>query len=266
MFWKLAAKAENLPSSAIHIVYVTTYLKHPDLLEAARWSSGPTRTTERNVQIPCCLNIKQSVQERLFKLVIHHALNAFCRTELALAIKFEEALWWIAYTPTYTARRTNPIYWKEAHIYHGKRCLNKMEEGRNRLLEKWVLVAQTSACLNRSESITKPTKGLHNYIEQVTHALIFYAGGMGRWNPEKAAWSYALLLTWSRALQASKKKARCSCRSSSRPSQTWKRCLWLTMGTPALITMLMVSFKGFDSGNWLPLFLPIAALPEGTVL
>jgi len=199
--------------------------------------------TERRSN-PCAL-ISSKAYKNGYSNWYHHALNAFCRTT-ALAIKSKKPLV-IAYTPTYTAKTTNTDLLKEAHIYH-EALLKQMEEGRNRLTRNEFLVAQNKRgdLIDQINHQADP-KGLHNYIEQVTHAFNIYAECMDD-DPEKAAWflrpSTDMMLE---ALPGIEEKARWLMLDRRQASQR-ENVAFATWEHP-LITMLMDEVQGFDSGK-----------------
>lgn len=231
--------------------------EHPDLLEQ-RIGRLDRLGQLSNVQIhvPYILN---SVQERLFHWY-HDALNAFCRTTGSgdkVAEAFRESLH--AYLH---GQDDDSNLLEEAKLYH-EALLKQMEEGRNRLLEM-------SSC--RPEQARhligmindQAIKGLHHYIEQVTHAFNIYADCVNS-DPEKGAWfirpSSDMMLEALPGIEDEGKMLMLDRRQASQREDvafaTWEH---------PLITMLMDEVQGFDSGKLTSAILPIAALPEGTVL
>ncbi|MFI8620237.1 RNA polymerase-associated protein RapA [Marinomonas sp. NPDC078689] len=231
--------------------------EHPDLLEQRIGRLDRLGQREDvQIHVPYLAN---SVQERLFHWY-HDALNAFCRTTGA-GDKVEEAFRDSLYAYLH-GQDDDATLLEEANVYH-EALLKQMEEGRNRLLEM-------SSCRpeRARELITQindqAIHGLHNYIEDVTHAFNIHAECMND-NPEQSAWfirpSTDMMLEALPGIEEEGKMLMLDRRQASQREDvafaTWEH---------PLITMLMDEVQGFDSGKLTSAILPIAALPEGTVL
>ncbi len=240
-----------------HHIVMYDLPEHPDLLEQRVGRLDRLgQLNDVQIHVPY---IKQSVQERLFNWY-HHALNAFCRTTGA-GDKVEEAFGDSLHAYLHGQDDDTDLL-KEAHIYH-EALLKQMEEGRNRLLE--MSSCRPEQARDLIDQINhQATKGLHNYIEQVTHAFNIYAECMDD-DPEKAAWflrpSTDMMLEALPGIEEEGKMLMLDRRQASQRENvafaTWEH---------PLITMLMDEVQGFDSGKLTSAILPIAALPEGTVL
>jgi ATP-dependent helicase HepA len=240
-----------------HHIVMYDLPEHPDLLEQ-RIGRLDRLGQLNDVQIHVPF-IKESVQERLFNWY-HHALNAFCRTT-GSGGKVEEAFGDSLHAYLHGEDDDTDLL-KEAHIYH-EAILKKMESGRNRLLE--MSSCRPEQAKDLIEQINhQATKGLHHYIEQVTHAFNIYADCMDD-TPEKAAWflrpSTDMMLEALPGIEEEGKMLMLDRRQASQRESvafaTWEH---------PLITMLMDEVQGFDSGKLTSAILPISALPEGTVL
>ena len=231
--------------------------EHPDLLEQRIGRLDRLgQLNDVQIHVPY---IKQSVQERLFNWY-HHALNAFCRTT-GSGDKVEEAFGDSLHAYLHGQDDDTDLL-SEARIYH-EALLKQMEEGRNRLLEmSSCRPEQARALIDQINH--QATKGLHHYIEQVTHAFNIYADCIND-DPERAAWfirpSTDMMLEALPGIEEEGKMLMLDRRQASQREDvafaTWEH---------PLITMLMDEVQGFDSGKLTSAILPIAALPEGTVL
>lgn len=231
--------------------------EHPDLLEQR--IGRLDRLGQRNIVQIHVPYLEGSVQERLYKWY-HLALNAFNRTTGSgdkVKSAFQEPLQAFLY-----GSDEDEALLEEAHIYH-EALLKQMEEGRNRLLE-------LSSCRpNVAQALIdqiqdQETHGLHEYIEQVTHAFNIHAECLND-VPELGSWfirpSTDMMLEALPGIEEEGKTLMLDRRQASQREDvafaTWEH---------PLITMLMDEVQGFDSGKLTSAILPIAALPEGTVL
>lgn len=231
--------------------------EHPDLLEQRIGRLDRLgQMNDVHIHVPF---IEESVQERLFHWY-HHALNAFCRTT-GSGDKVEEAFGDSLRAYLYGQDNDKDLL-NEARIYH-EALLKQMEEGRNRLLE--MSSCRPEQAQNLIDQINhQATKGLHNYIEQVTHAFNIHADCIDD-TPEKAAWflrpSTDMMLEALPGIEEEGKMLMLDRRQASQRENvafaTWEH---------PLITMLMDEVQGFDSSRLTSAVLPISALPEGTVL
>ncbi|WP_353669027.1 RNA polymerase-associated protein RapA [Marinomonas sp. THO17] len=231
--------------------------EHPDLLEQRIGRLDRLgQLNDVQIHVPY---LKDSVQERLFHWY-HQALNAFCRTTGSgdkVAEAFRESLH--AYLHGQDDDRD---LLQEAHVYH-EALLKQMDEGRNRLLE--MSSCRPEQARQLIDQINhQATKGLHHYIEQVTHAFNIYADCQND-DADAAAWfirpSTDMMLEALPGIEEEGKMLMLDRRQASQREDvafaTWEH---------PLITMLMDEVQGFDSGKLTSAILPIAALPEGTVL
>ncbi|WP_417552177.1 RNA polymerase-associated protein RapA [Marinomonas fungiae] len=231
--------------------------EHPDLLEQriGRLDRlGQTSTVQ--IHVPY---LEGSVQERLYQWY-HNALNAFNRTTGSgdkVNNAFREQLQAFLF-----GNDDDKALLEEAYIYH-EALLKQMEEGRNRLLEM-SSCRPTVAKTLIDQINAQATHGLHDYIEQVTHAFNIYADCVND-VPEQGAWfirpSTDMMLEALPGIEEEGKMLMLDRRQASQREDvafaTWEH---------PLITMLMDEVQGFDSGKLTSAILPIAALPEGTVL
>ena len=231
--------------------------EHPDLLEQR--IGRLDRLGQRNtveIHVPY---LESSVQERLCHWY-HKALNAFNRTTGVgdkVNATFKEQLQ--AYL---LGNDDDEALLDEAKIYH-EALLKQMEEGRNRLLEMTSCrPAEAKQLIDKIND--QATHGLHDYIDQVTHAFNIHAECIND-VPEQAAWflrpSTDMMLEALPGIEEEGKMLMLDRRQASQREDvafaTWEH---------PLITMLMDEVQGFDSGKLTSAILPIAALPEGTVL
>ena len=231
--------------------------EHPDLLEQRIGRLDRLgQLNDVQIHVPY---IKESVQQRLFHWY-HDALNAFCRTT-GSGDKVEEAFGDSLHAYLH-GQDDDADLLQEANLYH-EALLKQMEEGRNRLLEmSSCRPEQARALIDQIND--QATKGLHHYIEQVTHAFNIYADCIND-DPEKSAWflrpSSDMMLEALPGIEEEGKMLMLDRRQASQREDvafaTWEH---------PLITMLMDEVQGFDSGKLTSAILPIAALPEGTVL
>ncbi|RDL43900.1 RNA polymerase-associated protein RapA [Marinomonas piezotolerans] len=240
-----------------HTLVMYDLPEHPDLLEQR--IGRLDRLGQRNtveIHVPY---LENSVQERLCHWY-HRALNAFERTTGVgdkVNVTFKEPLQ--AYL---LGHDDDEALLDEAKIYH-EALLKQMEEGRNRLLEM-TSCRPTEANTLIEKINDQATFGLHDYIEQVTHAFNIHAECMND-NPDQAAWfvrpSTDMMLEALPGIEEEGKMLMLDRRQASQREDvafaTWEH---------PLITMLMDEVQGFDSGKLTSAILPIAALPEGTVL
>ncbi|AEF54224.1 RNA polymerase-associated protein RapA [Marinomonas posidonica] len=231
--------------------------EHPDLLEQRIGRLDRLgQLNDVQIHVPY---LKDSVQERLYNWY-HRALNAFCRTTGSgdkVEDAFRESL------HAYLHGQDDDLdLLKEANVYH-EALLKQMEEGRNRLLE--MSSCRPDQARQLIDQINhQATKGLHHYIEQVTHAFNIYTDCIND-DPERAAWflrpSSDMMLEALPGIEEEGKMLMLDRRQASQREDvafaTWEH---------PLITMLMDEVQGFDSGKLTSAILPIAALPEGTVL
>ncbi|ADZ92240.1 RNA polymerase-associated protein RapA [Marinomonas mediterranea] len=231
--------------------------EHPDLLEQR--IGRLDRLGQRNtveIHIPY---IKNSVQERLFQWY-HHALNAFERTTSAgdkVNMAFKEPL-----HAFITGQDDDKSLLLEANAFHDN-LLKQMDEGRNRLLEMSSCRPDRAAELINQIN-DEATQGLHDYIEQVTHAFNIYADCLND-APDQSSWflrpSSDMMVEALPGIDDDGKALMLNRRQASQREDvafaTWEH---------PLINMLMDEVQSFDSGKLTSAILPIAALPEGTVL
>ena len=231
--------------------------EHPDLLEQriGRLDRLGQRNTVQ-IHVPY---LEGSVQQRLYQWY-HLALNAFNRTTGSgdkVKSAFKEQLQAFLY-----GNDEDDALLEEAHIYH-EALLKQMEEGRNRLLElSSCRPAVAQALIDQIQD--EETQGLHEYIEQVTHAFNIHAECLNDM-PELGSWfirpSTDMMLEALPGIEEEGKTLMLDRRQASQREDvafaTWEH---------PLITMLMDEVQGFDSGKLTSAILPIAALPEGTVL
>ena len=231
--------------------------EHPDLLEQRIGRLDRLgQLNDVQIHVPY---IKDSVQQRLFHWY-HDALNAFCRTTGA-GEKVEEAFGDSLHAYLHGQDDDTNLL-EEAKLYH-EALLKQMEEGRNRLLEMSSCRPEQAHALI-AQINDQATKGLHHYIEQVTHAFNIYADCIND-DPDKSAWflrpSSDMMLEALPGIEEEGKMLMLDRRQASQREDvafaTWEH---------PLITMLMDEVQGFDSGKLTSAILPIAALPEGTVL
>ncbi|WP_133010956.1 RNA polymerase-associated protein RapA [Marinomonas flavescens] len=240
-----------------HHIVMYDLPEHPDLLEQ-RIGRLDRLGQREDVQIHVPY-LSNSVQERLFHWY-HDALNAFCRTT-GSGDKVEEAFRDSLYAYLHGQDDDTNLL-EEANVYHTA-LLKQMEEGRNRLLE------MSSCRPERARELIdlineQATQGLHNYIEDVTHAFNIHAECMDD-TPDKSAWfiqpSTDMMLEALPGIEEEGKMLMLDRRQASQRENvafaTWEH---------PLITMLMDEVQGFDSGRLTSAILPIAGLPEGTVL
>ncbi|MFD1384799.1 RNA polymerase-associated protein RapA [Rhodanobacter aciditrophus] len=231
--------------------------EHPDLLEQR--IGRLDRLGQRNtveIHVPY---LENSVQERLCHWY-HKALNAFNRTTGVgdkVNASFKEPLQ--AYL---LGNDDDEALLDEAKVYH-EALLKQMEEGRNRLLEMTSCrPGEAKVLIDKINE--QATHGLHDYIDQVTHAFNIHAECIND-TPEQAAWflrpSTDMMLEALPGIEEEGKMLMLDRRQASQREDvafaTWEH---------PLITMLMDEVQGFDSGKLTSAILPIAALPEGTVL
>ncbi|SBS31396.1 RNA polymerase-associated protein RapA [Marinomonas spartinae] len=240
-----------------HHIVMYDLPEHPDLLEQRIGRLDRLgQLHDVQIHVPYLSN---SVQERLFHW-FHNALNAFCRTTSA-GDKVEEAF-----------RETLHAYLRgedddlslldEAKVYH-EALLQQMEEGRNRLLEMSSCRPEQARALIQQIN-EQAIHGLHHYIEDVTHAFNIHAECINS-DPDESAWfirpSTDMMLEALPGIEEEGKMLMLNRRQASQREDvafaTWEH---------PLITMLMDEVQGFDSGKLTSAILPIAALPEGTVL
>ena len=231
--------------------------EHPDLLEQriGRLDRLGQRHTVQ-IHVPY---LEGSVQERLYQWY-HNALNAFNRTTGSgdkVNSAFKEPLQSFLF-----GSDDDQALIEEARIYH-EALLKQMEEGRNRLLE--MSSCRPTVAQSLIDQINDQAgHGLHDYIEQVTHAFNIYADCLND-EPEQGAWfirpSTDMMLEALPGIEEEGKVLMLDRRQASQREDvafaTWEH---------PLITMLMDEVQGFDSGKLTSAILPIAALPEGTVL
>ncbi len=231
--------------------------EHPDLLEQR--IGRLDRLGQRNtveIHVPY---LENSVQERLCHWY-HKALNAFNRTTGVgdkVNASFKDPLQ--AYL---LGNDDDEALLDEAKVYH-EALLKQMEEGRNRLLEMTSCrPGEAKVLIDKINE--QATHGLHDYIDQVTHAFNIHAECIND-TPEQAAWflrpSTDMMLEALPGIEEEGKMLMLDRRQASQREDvafaTWEH---------PLITMLMDEVQGFDSGKLTSAILPIAALPEGTVL
>jgi len=231
--------------------------EHPDLLEQRIGRLDRLgQLNDVQIHVPY---LKDSVQERLFNWY-HHALNAFCRTT-GSGDKVEEAFRDSLHAYLHGQDDDSDLL-QEARVYH-EALLKQMDEGRNRLLE--MSSCRPEQARQLIDQINhQASKGLHHYIEQVTHAFNIYADCQND-DADTAAWfirpSTDMMLEALPGIEEEGKMLMLDRRQASQRENvafaTWEH---------PLITMLMDEVQGFDSGKLTSAILPIAALPEGTVL
>ncbi|MCZ2720539.1 RNA polymerase-associated protein RapA [Marinomonas sp. 15G1-11] len=231
--------------------------EHPDLLEQRIGRLDRLgQTHDVHVHVPYLIG---SMQERLFNWY-NRGLNAFCRTTSngdqvnhAFAEQLKSYL---------LGHDDDETLLDEAHTYH-EALLKRMEEGRNRLLEMTSCrPEQARALINTIEE--SATKGLHKYIEDVTHAFNIYAECMDD-TEDKSAWfirpSTDMMIEVLPGVDDEGKMLVLDRRQASQREDvafaTWEH---------PLIAMLMDEVQAFESGRLTSATLPISALPEGTVL
>lgn len=231
--------------------------EHPDLLEQR--IGRLDRLGQRNIVQVHVPYIEGSVQERLYQWY-HLALNAFNRTTGSgdkVNAAFKEPLHAFLF-----GNDDDQSLLDEARVYH-EALLKQMEEGRNRLLE--MSSCRPNVAKSLIEQINdQASHGLHDYIEQVTHAFNIHAECHND-TPDQAAWfirpSTDMMLEALPGIEEEGKMLMLDRRQASQREDvafaTWEH---------PLITMLMDEVQGFDSGKLTSAILPIAALPEGTVL
>ncbi|MGO3344970.1 MAG: RNA polymerase-associated protein RapA [Marinomonas sp.] len=240
-----------------HHIVMYDLPEHPDLLEQR--IGRLDRLGQRDdvqIHVP---HLSNSVQERLFHWY-HDALNAFCRTT-GSGDKVEEAFGDSLYSYLHGQDDDTNLL-EEANAYH-EALLKQMEEGRNRLLE--MSSCRPERARELIEQINdQAINGLHKYIEDVTHAFNIHAECMDD-TPDKSAWfirpSTDMMLEALPGIEEEGKMLMLDRRQASQRENvafaTWEH---------PLITMLMDEVQGFDSGRLTSAILPIAGLPEGTVL
>ena len=231
--------------------------EHPDLLEQriGRLDRLGQRHTV-HIHVPYLLG---SVQERLYKWY-DLALNAFTRTTGCgdkVNATFKESL-----QSFLSGSDDEDTLLEEAKLYH-EALLKQLEEGRNRLLE------MTSCRKDVAQSLIEQievdaNKGLHRFIESVTHAFNIYADCVND-DEQSGAWfirpSSDMMVEALPGIEEEGKALVLDRRQASQREDvafaTWEH---------PLIAMLMDEVQGFESGKLTSAILPIGALPEGTLL
>lgn len=231
--------------------------EHPDLLEQRIGRLDRLgQTQDVNIHVPY---IKDSMQERLF-LWYHNALNAFCRTTPCgdkVNHTFQETLHSFLH-----GNDEDKTLLEEARAYH-QALLEQLDKGRNRLLELTSCRPEKANALIQTIQDTA-TEGLSAYIEKVTHAFNIHTDRVEK-EGDESEWfirpSTDMLLE---ALPGIEEEGKTLVLDRQKASQR-EDVAFATWEHP-LITMLMDEVQTFDSSRLTASTLPIAALPEGTVL
>lgn len=231
--------------------------EHPDLLEQRIGRLDRLgQTQDVTIHVPFLIN---SMQEKLF-LWYHKGLNAFERTTSngnQVNQVFAEQL-----NSYLHGHDDDDTLLEEAHLYH-EALLVQMEEGRNRLLEMTSCRPDVAKQLIEDIEDTA-TKGLHEYIETVTHAFNIYADCIDDADSHQAWFIRPSTDMMLEALPGIDEEGKMLMLNRQQASQR-EDVAFATWEHP-LITMLMDEVQTFDSGRLTSSTLPIAGLPEGTVL
>ncbi|TBR41743.1 RNA polymerase-associated protein RapA [Marinomonas agarivorans] len=231
--------------------------EHPDLLEQRIGRLDRLgQAHDVLIHVPY---IKNSKQERLFHWY-HKALNAFCHTTPCgdnVNHTFKDSLHSFLH-----GNDEDSALLDEAKAYH-QALLAQLDEGRNRLLElSSCRPEQAKTLIEKIENTAN--EGLSDYIEKVTHAFNIHTDRVEK-EGDDSEWfirpSTDMMLEALPGIEEEGKTLVLDRRKASQREDvafaTWEH---------PLITMLMDEVQTFDSSRLTASTLPIAALPEGTVL
>ena len=231
--------------------------EHPDLLEQRIGRLDRLgQTQDVKIHVPF---IEGTVQARLFQWY-HQALNAFCHTTPCgdkVNNTFKESL-----NSFLQGNDDDITLIEEAKAYH-KALLIQLEQGRNRLLEMTSCRPEKAKALIE-EIEENASAGLNEYIEKVTHAFNIHTDRIEK-EGDDSEWfirpSTDMMLEALPGIEEEGKTLVLNRRKASQREDvafaTWEH---------PLISMLMDEVQTFDSSRLTASTMPIAALPEGTVL
>ncbi|OUR75189.1 RNA polymerase-binding ATPase [Marinomonas sp. 42_23_T18] len=231
--------------------------EHPDLLEQRIGRLDRLgQTQDVKIHVPY---IEGTVQQRLFQWY-HLALNAFCHTTPCgdkVNHTFKDSL-----NSFLQGNDDDDTLIEEAKAYH-QALLQQLDQGRNRLLE------MSSCRPERAKELIHQIEenaslGLDEYIEKVTHAFNIHTDRIEK-EGDDSEWfirpSTDMMLEALPGIEEEGKTLVLNRRKASQREDvafaTWEH---------PLITMLMDEVQTFDSSRLTASTMPIAALPEGTVL
>lgn len=231
--------------------------EHPDLLEQRIGRLDRLgQTQDVKIHVPY---IKGTVQERLYQWY-HQALNAFCHTTPCgdkVNHTFKESL-----NSFLQGNDDDDTLISEAKAYH-KALLQQLDQGRNRLLE------MTSCRPERAQELIHDIEenaslGLNEYIEKVTHAFNIHTDRIEKEGDESEWFLRPSTDMMLEALPGIEEEGKTLVLNRRKASQR-EDVAFATWEHP-LISMLMDEVQTFDSSKLTASTMPIAALPEGTVL
>lgn len=231
--------------------------EHPDLLEQRIGRLDRLgQTQDVKIHVPY---IEGTVQEKLFQWY-HLALNAFCHTTPCgdkVNHTFKDSL-----HSFLQGNDEDDTLIEEAKAYH-QALLQQLEQGRNRLLE------MTSCRPERAKELIhniedNASLGLDEYIEKVTHAFNIHTDRIEKEGDESEWFIRPSTDMMLEALPGIEEEGKTLVLNRRKASQR-EDVAFATWEHP-LISMLMDEVQTFDSSKLTASTMPIAALPEGTVL
>jgi len=231
--------------------------EHPDLLEQRIGRLDRLgQTQDVKIHVPY---IEGTVQERLYQWY-HLALNAFCHTTPCgdkVNHTFKDNL-----ASFLQGNDDDDTLISEAKAYH-QALLLQLDQGRNRLLE------MTSCRPERAKELINnieenASTGLDEYIEKVTHAFNIHTDRIEKEGDESEWFIRPSTDMMLEALPGIEEEGKTLVLNRRKASQR-EDVAFATWEHP-LISMLMDEVHTFDSSKLTASTMPIAALPEGTVL
>ena len=231
--------------------------EHPDLLEQRIGRLDRLgQTQDVKIHVPY---IEGTVQERLYQWY-HLALNAFCHTTPCgdkVNHTFKDSL-----ASFLQGNDDDDTLIAEAKAYH-QALLIQLDQGRNRLLE------MTSCRPERAKELIEnieenASAGLDEYIEKVTHAFNIHTDRIEKEGDESEWFIRPSTDMMLEALPGIEEEGKTLVLNRRKASQR-EDVAFATWEHP-LISMLMDEVHTFDSSKLTASTMPIAALPEGTVL
>lgn len=231
--------------------------EHPDLLEQRIGRLDRLgQTQDVKIHVPY---IEGTVQERLYQWY-HLALNAFCHTTPCgdkVNHTFKDNL-----ASFLQGNDDDDTLISEAKAYH-QALLLQLDQGRNRLLE------MTSCRPERAKELIdnieeNASAGLDEYIEKVTHAFNIHTDRIEKEGDESEWFIRPSTDMMLEALPGIEEEGKTLVLNRRKASQR-EDVAFATWEHP-LISMLMDEVHTFDSSKLTASTMPIAALPEGTVL